>query len=70
MRSFPSFRLVRTSAFILHQQARWPSGLRRQLKVNPNTLVRKGVGSNPTLVTIVLPVRCIPLPEEEDGGMG
>jgi hypothetical protein len=33
--------------------ARWPSGLRRQLKVNPNTLVRKGVGSNPTLVTIL-----------------
>jgi hypothetical protein len=40
----------------LHQQARWPSGLRRQLKVNPNTLVRKGVGSNPTLVNILLPV--------------
>jgi hypothetical protein len=36
----------------LHQQARWPSGLRRQLKVNPNSLVRKGVGSNPTLVNI------------------
>jgi hypothetical protein len=35
-----------------HQPARWPSGLRRQLKVNPKTLVRKGVGSNPTLVTI------------------
>jgi hypothetical protein len=28
------------------------------------------VGSNPTLVTIVLPVECIPLPVEEDGGTG
>jgi hypothetical protein len=36
----------------LHQPVRWPSGLRRQLKVNPNTLVRKGVGSNPTLINI------------------
>ena len=38
-------------------KARWPSGLRRQTK----DLVRKGVGSNPTLVIIfalfVYPVR-------------
>jgi hypothetical protein len=35
-------------------KARWPSGLRRQLKVvsTSNSLVRKGVGSNPTLVNI------------------
>ena len=34
--------------------ARWPSGLRRQTKVHPYGvahLIRKGVGSNPTLVT-------------------
>jgi hypothetical protein len=36
---------------------RWPSGLRRQLKVISSgyaskSLVRKGVGSNPTLFTI------------------
>ena len=37
-----------------NHRARWPSGLRRQLKemsASP-TLVRKGVGSNPTLVNI------------------
>ena len=36
----------------------WPSGLRRQLQV----LVRKGVGSNPTVVTyqsVILPTFCI-----------
>ncbi len=36
----------------------WPSGLRRQLQV----LVRKGVGSNPTVVTyqsVMLPTFCI-----------
>jgi hypothetical protein len=34
--------------------ARWPSGLRRQTKVHDSNaahLIRKGVGSNPTLVT-------------------
>jgi hypothetical protein len=36
-------------------QVRWPSGLRRQTK----DLVRKGVGSNPTLI-IVLSVFLIP----------
>ena len=44
----------RISTFLAryHHEARWPSGLRRQLKVIPDSLVRKGVGSNPTLVNI------------------
>ena len=29
---------------------RWPSGLRRQTKAYVSNLVRKGVGSNPTLI--------------------
>jgi hypothetical protein len=56
MRRSIAFLLILAFAASLHLQARWPSGLRRQLKVNPNTLVRKGVGSNPTLVNILLPV--------------
>ena len=39
-----------------YQSVRWPSGLRRQLKVLRNSLVRKGVGSNPTLIIILLPL--------------
>ena len=38
-------------------KARWPSGLRRQTKVYLSGvvhLIRKGVGSNPTLVTFGL----------------
>lgn len=31
---------------------RWPSGLRRQTKAYISYLVRKGVGSNPTLIMI------------------
>ena len=34
-------------------KVRWPSGLRRQLKA----LVRKGVGSNPTLIILFCPAR-------------
>ena len=34
--------------------ARWPSGLRRQNQAYVSHLVRKGVGSNPTLVTFIL----------------
>ena len=35
----------------------WPSGLRRQLKVSPtDSLVRKGVGSNPTGLICFLPL--------------
>ena len=33
-------------------KARWPSGLRRQTK----DLVRKGVGSNPTLIIPILSI--------------
>ena len=56
-----SLEVLLTSRF-LHRiiqihPVRWPSGLRRQLKVIPfvvhqQPLVRKGVGSNPTLINI------------------
>jgi hypothetical protein len=56
-----SLVLYITYKHFLHQPARWPSGLRRQLKVNPDTLVRKGVGSNPTLVTISFASLLLPI---------
>jgi hypothetical protein len=44
----------RSSSDQVDSTVRWPSGLRRQLKVLHicNSLVRKGVGSNPTLINI------------------
>jgi hypothetical protein len=39
--------VTRNQGNLPFHQVRWPSGLRRQTK----DLVRKGVGSNPTLIT-------------------
>jgi hypothetical protein len=56
-RHLTEFKIIFVLEALRHiNKARWPSGLRRQLKVvsTSNSLVRKGVGSNPTLVNIVL----------------
>jgi hypothetical protein len=52
-----------TSSNQLDSTDRWPSGLRRQLKVISSgyasvSLVRKGVGSNPTLFNISFAFCC------------